>query len=87
MKQEVIHYPRLDTVMMVEEKIKEAKNYPSRAQLWKSLPRKTMYQTFSLILEYLEKSNKILVTRNGSVMWIGGNQKLDEAISRGRRVR
>lgn len=87
MRQEVIHYPRLDTVIMVEEKIKEAKNYPSRAQLWKNLPRKTMYQTFSLILEYLEKSNKILVTKDGKVMWIGGNQKLDDAITKGRRVR
>lgn len=87
MSQAVIHYPRLDTVLMVEEEIKKAKDYPSRAKLWKSLPKKTMYQTFSLIIEYLEQSNKILVTKDGKVMWIGGNQKLDEAIAKGKRVK
>ncbi len=87
MNQNVIHYPRLDTVLMVEEKIKKSKNYPSRAQLWKDLPKKTMYQTFTLILDYLEKSNKILIAKDGKVMWIGGNQKLDEAIAKGKRVK
>ncbi len=84
MNQDVIHYPRLDTVLMVEEEIKKAKTYPSRAQLWKKLPKKTMYQTFSLIIEYLAQSNKILITKDGKVMWIGGNKKFDDAISKGK---
>lgn len=87
MNQDVIHYPRLDTVLMVEEEIKKAKDYPSKAKLWKSLPKKTMYQTFSLIIAYLEQSSKILITKDGKVMWIGGNQKLDEAIAKGKKRR
>jgi hypothetical protein len=69
--QEVLHYPRLDTVLMVEETIKNAKEYPTKAQLLKALPKKMMYQTFLLILDYLEKSNKILIDKkDGRIVWI-----------------
>lgn len=69
--QEVLHYPRLDTVLMVEETIKNAKEYPTKAQLLEALPKKMMYQTFLLILNYLEESNKILIDRNdGRIVWI-----------------
>ena len=39
-KQQMIHYPRLDTVLMVEDAIRDAKEYPSKRQLWLSLKRK-----------------------------------------------
>lgn len=67
--QPVLHYPRLDTVLMVEEAIKKAKEYPSKRQLWLSLSRKVMYQTFTLILEYLEESGKIVI-KDGRIIWI-----------------
>jgi hypothetical protein len=87
-KQIVIHYPRLDTVLMVEEAIQKAKVYPTKAQLWKSLPKKIMYQTFCLILTYLQKSNKILIDpRDGRIVWIGTNEKLERAIRKGWKVR
>ncbi len=66
---EVIHYPRLDTVLMVENAIKKAKEYPNKMQLWKSLPRKIMYQTFKIILNYLESSGKIMMDKDGSILW------------------
>ncbi len=69
-KVEVIHYPRLDTVLMVENKIKNAREYPNKMQLWKSLPRKMMYQTFCVIFDYLQDSNKIAVDREGKIAWI-----------------
>ena len=68
--QEVLHYPRLDTVMMVEDAIKKAKAYPTRMKLWRSLPRQVQYQTFQLILGYLQKSNKVFITREGKLMWV-----------------
>ncbi len=69
--QEVLHYPRLDTVLMVEETIRNAKEYPTKAQLLEALPKKMMYQTFLLILDYLEKSNKILIDKkDGRIVWI-----------------
>ncbi len=67
---QVLHYPRLDTVLMVEDAIKEAKDYPTRMALWKSLPKQTQYQTFKVILGYLTKSNKIIFTKDNKIMWI-----------------
>jgi hypothetical protein len=75
-KQQLLHYPRLDTVLMVEEAIKKVKEYPSKRQLWLSLPKKIMYQTFNLILEYLEESGKIVI-KDGKIIWIW-NPKLVE---------
>ena len=69
-KMVVLHYPRLDTVLMVEDAIKDAEDYPTRMELWTSLPKKTQYQTFKVILDYLEKSNKIVFTKDNKVMWI-----------------
>ena len=69
--QEVLHYPRLDTVIMVEETIKKAKGYPIKAELLRSLPKKVMYQTLLLILDYLQKSNKVYVDpKDGRIVWI-----------------
>ena len=67
---QILHYPRLDTVLMVEDAIKEAEDYPTKMKLWKSLPKKVQYQTFKVILEYLEKSNKIIFTKDKKIMWI-----------------
>ena len=66
---QVIHYPRLDTVLMVEKAIRDAPDYPTKTQLWRSLPKGMMYQTLCLILDYLEQSGKILVDKHGQIMW------------------
>ena len=66
----VLHYPRLDTILMVEEAIKSAEDYPKKMWLWKSLPKQIQYQTFKTILDYLEKSNKIIFTKDQKIMWI-----------------
>ena len=68
--QEVLHYPRLDTVLMVEEAIQKAEEYPTKAELLRSLPKKMMYQTFSLIIDYLEYSGKIYIDKDGAIVWI-----------------
>ena len=68
--QNVLHYPRLDTVLMVEEAIKKANEYPTKTQLWRSLPKGVQYQTIQLILSYLQESNKIFITKEGKIMWV-----------------
>ncbi len=86
--QQVLHYPRLDTVIMVEEAIKNAGEYPTKAELIKHLPKKMMYQTFLLILDYLEKSNKILIDRkDGRIVWIWNPKGIDELVKKGLVVR
>jgi ABC-type branched-subunit amino acid transport system substrate-binding protein len=70
-KQEnILRYPRLDTVLMVEEAIQKAEEYPSKAQLLRSLPKKMMYQTFCTIIDYLEYSGKIYLDKDGAIIWI-----------------
>jgi len=82
--QEVLHYPRLDTVLMVEETIKKAKEYPTKAELLRSLPKKIMYPTFLLILDYLEKSNKIIVDKkDGRIVWIWDPKGVKELLEKG----
>ena len=78
----VLHYPRLDTVMMVEDTIKNSKEEITKTGLWYSLPKKVQYQTLQVILDYLEKSNKILFM-NKKIVWIATNAKIDKIIKHG----
>tara|TARA_Y100000310_G_scaffold326940_1_gene392566 strand:+ start:450 stop:707 length:258 start_codon:yes stop_codon:yes gene_type:complete len=76
----ILHYPKLDSILMVEKAIQESEDYPTRMELWKSLPKQMQYQTFKLILEYLETSNKIMFEDN-KIIWIfSNNKKLNELI-------
>ncbi len=83
-----IHSPTLDTVMMVESAIKNSNLPPSRMQLWRSLPRKMMYQTFVGVLEYLEASNKIMFDGKGRVVWVAvDNPKLEALLKASVKLR
>ncbi|KHO48136.1 MAG: hypothetical protein QT00_C0001G0149 [archaeon GW2011_AR5] len=66
----ILRYPRLDTVLMVEEFIREHSGEYRRKQLWEKLPKGMMYQTFQVILAYLYESNKISVDSEGKIGWI-----------------
>lgn len=70
MKKSIIHYPRLDTVLMVEEFIKEHSGEFKKRALWENLPKKMMYQTFCTIFNYLIDSGKIAVDKEGKICWI-----------------
>jgi len=83
----VLHEPKLDTILMVEKAIKDAVEYPSRMELWRSLPRKTQYQTFKRILEYLEASNKIVFNK-GRIVWVAvDNPKLKKFLEESVKIR
>ena len=76
----ILHYPRLDSILMVEKTIQDSEDYPTRMQLWNNLPKQMQYQTFKLILDYLEKSNKIMFEED-KIIWIFANsKKLNELI-------
>lgn len=67
----ILRYPRLDTVLMVEDAIQNADDYMTKTQLWRSLKKKVMYQTFCLIIDYLEHSGKIMFDRRDrAIIWI-----------------
>jgi exosome complex RNA-binding protein Rrp4 len=78
------HSPTLNTVLMVEETLKNTdKSVVTIAQLKKMLPKQVNHNTLKVILTYLEYSNKIAVTLNG-ITWIHNtNPNLRKAISKG----
>jgi hypothetical protein len=83
MKTQVIHMPRLDSVLMVEDTIKKLDYYPTKNQLWRALPKAMMWQTFNVILDYLIKSNKIIIDKEGKVIWIfADNPKIKELLAK-----
>jgi len=70
MKQQILHYPRLDTVLMVEDFIRRHDGEYTKKKIWEKLPKKTMYQTFCLIIDYLLFSRKISIDAEGKIGWI-----------------
>jgi len=66
----ILHYPQLDTVLMVEEFIREHSGEFKKRSLWEHLPKRMMYQTFCVIFEYLLQSGKIALDSEGKVGWI-----------------
>ncbi len=84
----VLHEPRLDTILMVERSILTAKSYPTKKELWQSLPKKMQYQTLNRILQYLEVSGKILIDDDGEVVWtFPHNNQLKKLLREGTRLR
>ena len=82
-KLEIIHYPNLKTVLMVEDALKKANNLMTREELKNKLPTKIMHQTLNVILKYLEDGGKILDGRKG-ILWIySPSPKLDKAVKEG----
>jgi len=80
MKQ-ILHSPTLETVLMVEKTIEKHSQECGKYQLWKRLPRKMMYQTFQLVLEYLEASGKIVVDKDGCIIWTYNPKRIKKMIS------
>jgi len=78
----ILHYPQLDTVLMVEEFIKENSGEYKKRSLWEHLPRKMMYQTFCVIFDYLVESGKIAVDKEGKIAWIWDPEGVKRYIAR-----
>ena len=62
--------PTLQTVLMVEKFIDEHSGEYKKTELFNRLPRKVMWQTFQVIMEYLESTLKIAYDREGYVVYI-----------------
>jgi glycerol-3-phosphate dehydrogenase len=86
MTQGILHYPNLKTVLVVEKTLQEADTVISKSELKRRLPTQIMHQTLNLILEYLEKSGKIIIGSKG-ITWIyNNNPKLKSLLSKAVRV-
>ena len=83
MEQEILHYPNLKTVLMIENILKEAELAITREELKKRLPTKIMHQTLNVVLEYLEERGLIIDGHKGILWAHNDSPKLKEAIARG----
>ena len=80
------HSPTLNTVLMVEDTLKDAGEVITLAELKRRLPKKIMHQTLIKILDYLQISGKIIIGTKG-VLWVYTERKeLDELIKRGTEI-
>ncbi|NQZ85420.1 MAG: hypothetical protein HRU03_06900 [Nanoarchaeales archaeon] len=64
-------YPQLDTILMVENFIESNSAKYKLKSLWQNLPKKMKYQTYKVILDYLEYSHKIAFDKEKKLVWIG----------------
>ncbi len=69
MENQVLHYPRLDTVLKVEALIRNAIEPISRNEIDRRISTQIMRPTLNLILSYLEESGKIAILKEG-IIWI-----------------
>jgi hypothetical protein len=67
---DVARSPTLQTVLMVEKFIEENSGEYKKTDLFKNLPKKVMWQTFQVIMEYLESVYKIVYDKEGYVVYI-----------------
>lgn len=86
MAQEILHYPSLKTILMVEEAIDDADFAMTKEELKRQLPKKIMHQTLNVVLDYLEQSRKIWIHK-GKIVWVHNpSPKLQKAIDEGVEV-
>jgi hypothetical protein len=76
---DIARSPTLQTVLMVEKFIEKNSGEYKKTELFNNLPRKVMWQTFQVIMEYLEETLRIVYDKEGYIVYIW-NPKLVERI-------
>ena len=84
-RKEKVHYPQLNTVLMIENTIKEHNGEYTVTQLWKKLEKKVMYQTYKTAIDYLIYSRKIAV-KNKKIIWIFNPELMDKLLAESEEV-
>ena len=79
-KNSLVRSPTLNTVLMIERTIDEFSGEFNRTELWKKLPKKVMWQTYLVVLDYLQSVNKIAFDRDGILVYLW-NPKLARIVS------
>lgn len=67
--------PTLKNILRIEQVLAKYKEFDSKAELTRKLDITMRPPVLNIILRYLEKSNKILVDKNGSIIWIYASPK------------
>ena len=67
---DIARSPTLQTVLMVEKFIKDNSGEYKKTDLFKNLPKKVMWQTFQVIMEYLESNLRVVYDKEGYAVYI-----------------
>lgn len=85
-RKEIIHYPTLKTILVIEDILKNADTMIDREELKRRMPVQIMHQTLNLILEYLEEKGMIIDSHKG-ILWVHNpSPKLKKAIEMAREI-
>ena len=76
--------PTLETVLMVERTIEKYSGEFNRTELWKKLPKKVMWQTYLVVLNYLQSINKIAISEEGIIVYIWSPEAAKKVMNRKR---
>ena len=76
--------PRLETVIMAEKFIKEHSGEFRKTELLNNLPKKIMWGTFNVILEYLYENNKIGIDKQGYIIYIWNPELIKKLMNKKR---
>jgi len=71
----------------VEKAVQKHSQECGKYQLWKKLPKKMMYQTFQTILTYLEDSGKIMLDKDGILIWTYDPKGIKKILTKGVKLR
>jgi len=80
----ILRSPNLDTVLMVERFIEDNSGEFNRTDIWKKLPKKVMWQTYLIILDYLQGINKIAISKEGILVYIWSPEIANKFLKRKR---
>ncbi|MFW5847211.1 MAG: hypothetical protein ACOCUU_03585 [Nanoarchaeota archaeon] len=78
----ILHYPQLDTILRVEEFIRENSGEYKKSLFGKLCQKKMIYQTFCVIFDYLLESGKIAQDREGNIAWIWNPELAQKYLTR-----
>lgn len=74
--------PTLETVLMVEKAIEEHSGELNRTELWKKLPKKVMWQTYLVVLDYLQSINKMAISKEDILVYIWNQKSIEKFMKR-----
>jgi len=71
-------HPNLQTVIMVEKFIKDNSMFYTKREIFKHLPKKMLWGTYKIIIDYLEETLKITTDKDGVISYIWNPELLEK---------
>jgi len=75
-------YPNLQTVLMVEKFIKDNSMFYTKREVFNKLPKRMLWGTFRIIIDYLESTLKIIIDDKRIISYIWNPELLEKIKNR-----